>query len=348
MDVFLSLTLVVALAWIAMTGLIRWAPALDLMDYPGGRKQHAHGTPVVGGLAIAISLLPLSAHYAQDPLTVSAWGLGSLLLMLLGWLDDISELHPVRRLLLHVLAGSFLIPPGLVLQHLGNITGLGVLQLGWLAIPLTLFAVAASINAMNMIDGVDGLLGMVTLPALVMISYLAHRAGLPLERLIAAALAVSLLVFLVFNFRFPWVKHARVFMGDAGSTLMGFNLAFLVISLAVKGAMPGVLALYLLCLPLLDTAGVIVRRRLRGVSAATPGRDHLHHILLDAGFSVRATATLMGAVSLLLAAGGVAAWLMGVTEFALFVIFLIMLVAYLLAFRSVQQAAGILRQLIRV
>lgn len=343
----MMLMLVAATAWLAMVVLIRLAPRLHLMDHPGGRKHHAWGTPVIGGLAMMLALWPVMLSYDLDPLWISAWGLGSLLLMLLGWLDDISELNPVHRLLLHVLAGSFLLPPGLILSDLGDLFGLGAVNPGWLAVPLTLFSVAAAINASNMIDGIDGALGMVSLPALGIMAWLASKANLPLETLIALSLSVSLAVFLVFNFRFPWVKQARAFMGDAGSTLIGFNLAFLAISLTVKGAMPPVLALYLLALPLLDTAGVIVRRRLRGVSAALPGRDHLHHILLDAGFSVRTTASILGALAMLLGAGAAMACSMGVPEWLLFAGFISLMALYLTSFRSVQRAVGVLRRLSR-
>ena len=346
-DLILPLVLVAASAWLAMVVLIKLAPRLHLVDHPGGRKHHAQGTPVVGGLAVFLSLWPLAFAYDLDSLWVSAWGLGSLMLMLLGWLDDISELNPTWRLLLHVLAGSFMLPPGLVLEQLGDLIGLGPVLLAGMAIPVTLFAVASAINAMNMIDGIDGALGMVSLPALGIMAWLAFSADLPLETLIALSLSVALAIFLVFNFRFPWVSHARAFMGDAGSTLLGFNLAFLAISLAVKGAMPPVLALYLLALPLLDTAGVILRRRLRGVSAATPGRDHLHHILLDAGFSVRTAASIMGALSVLLGAGAVLAYQLGLPEWVLFMGFFMLLAVYLRSFRSVQSAVGILQRLSR-
>lgn len=150
-------------------------------------------------------------------------------------------------------------------------------------LPLTLFAVAASINATNMLDGVDGLLGTVTAVALGGVLYVAFDAGLWVEFTLAACLLVGTGVFLLFNLPFPWSAHASVFLGDAGSTLIGFNLAYLLIAFAVKGALAPVLALYLLALPLLDAAGVMTRRSLRGVPSATAGRDHLHHILLDAG-----------------------------------------------------------------
>lgn len=346
MNVFLTCSLSVALSLIVIMAGIRLAPALGLMDQPGGRKQHARQTPVVGGIALVAALLPM-AFLPVDPVLRDVWGFGTLMLFLLGWLDDISNLGSRLRFLLHLLAGLFLVPAGLVLQHLGDITGFGVLELGLLAVPVTLFAVSAGINAMNMVDGIDGLLGVLTVVPLALIASIAHKAGLVFERDLALCLLAGMGVFLAFNFRFPWVQHAHTFMGDAGSTVIGFNLAFLLISLAVHGAMPGVLALYLLALPLLDAAGVILRRRLRGVSAATPGRDHLHHLLLDAGFSVRGSATLLGAFALLTAAGGTLAWRLGAAESWLFAGFLALLGGYVFWFRSVQSGLALLRRLTR-
>lgn len=347
MDALLICSLSMSVALVVMLLAIRLAEPMGLVDSPGGRKHHDQHTPAVGGLALVAALVPMVAVPAPQLLS-DAWAFGTLMLFLLGWLDDIRNLGTRQRLVLHLVAGLFLVPAGMVLEHLGNITGLGVLQLGMLAVPVTLFAVAAGINAMNMIDGIDGLLGILTVVPLTFVAVIAHDAGLIFERGLALCLLAGMLVFLAFNFRFPWVQRAHVFMGDAGSTVIGFNLAFLLIVLAVKGVMPSVLALYLLALPLLDAAGVILRRYLRGVSLVTPGRDHLHHLLLDAGFSVRSTAVLLGAFALLIAASGMLAWRLDFSEAWLFACFLVILCGYVFWFRSVQSGLTLLRRLIRV
>jgi len=327
-----------ALTLLSLIFLIRLAPVLGLMDAPGGRKRHARQTPVVGGLAIAFGLLPLLALLPSQFTTVFFWFTASAFLLLVGLADDIWDISPLQKLLAHVLSGVFLVMAGLHLTDLGHLLSSDLIELPvWVGVPLTLFAVATAINGMNMIDGIDGLLGLVAAVPLTLIMWLAWHAGLVFEFALAGSLLMGLLVFLMFNFRFPWVQHASVFLGDTGSTLVGFNTAWLVISLAVKGVIPPVLALYLMALPLLDMMGVILRRRLRGVSWATPGRDHLHHILLDAGFSVPMTSLLLAALALLFAGGGLLSWSLGAPEAGLFAVFVMLLVAYVLLSRSVQR-----------
>lgn len=343
MNIVLMCGMSVALALVTIIVGIRFAPLLGMVDHPGGRKLHAKQMPVVGGMTLMAALVPM-VFALPHPTGVSAWGLGCLMLFLLGWLDDVSNLGTLQRFLMHLLAGLFLVPPGLVLDHLGDIAGFGQLNLGMLAIPVTVFAVAAGINAMNMVDGVDGLLGMLTVVPLLLLIGVSQQYGLLFERDIALCLLAGVIVFLAFNFRFPWVSHVSTFMGDAGSTVVGFNLAFLLISLAVKGALPPVIGLYFVALPLLDAAGVILRRRLRGISVSTPGRDHLHHMLLDAGFSVRSTCLLLGAVALLLGSGALLAWRLGVSETAMFCFFVVMLALYVIWTRSAQSAIATMRR----
>ena len=333
-----------ALTLLSLLILIRLAPSLGLMDSPGGRKQHARLTPVVGGLAIAVGLLPVLVLLPAHTMTMLAWLAGTVLLVLVGLADDIWDISALQKLFAQAVSGVFLVAAGLVLTNLGHLLGNDLLQLSWLGIPLTVFAVASAINGVNMMDGVDGLLGLVAAVPLTLVVWLAWHAGLAFEFALAGCLLLGLLIFLMFNFRFPWTAQASVFLGDTGSMLIGFNLALLLISLAVKGVMPPVLALYFLALPLLDLLGVILRRRLRGVPAATAGRDHLHHILLDAGFSVPATALLLGSLALLFACGGLLFWRLGMHESVLFLIFLCVLFGYVLLSRSVQRMVMALRQ----
>lgn len=335
----LSLLITVAaltgsLTVVALIVLRRWAHSLGLVDHPGGRKHHEHVTPVVGGIALGIGLLPLVFFWNQAPTPLLSWGLTALVLLFLGLIDDVIEMSSTQRLLMHVLAGASLIPAGLSLTHLGDLLGRGDVLLGWVAIPLTLFAVATAINAYNMIDGLDGLLALVGLVPLTILLVLSAQAGLIWEATLSAALVAGLVAFAFFNVRFPWVPRASVFMGDAGSTVVGFSIGWLVISVAMKDAMPPVMALYLMMLPLMDTAAVIYRRRVRRVSAATPGRDHLHHILLDMGFNVRMTVLLMAAIALLLAAAGLLMWEMGTSDLVMLSVFFGVTIFYCISTRK--------------
>lgn len=329
----LSSALSAAFTLIALLLLKRWAGAWGLLDHPSGRKSHTHPTPVVGGLALAVGLTPLVFLAGLYSLPLMCWGITAGLLLVLGLIDDVIEMSSTQRLLAHLLAGFSLFPMGLMLSHLGLIWGDEILMLGWLSVPITLFAVAAAINAFNMIDGLDGLLALVCLTPLMVLASLASHAGMAWEAILAATLASGVGVFALFNVRFPWVSRASVFMGDAGSTVLGFSIAWLCISLAMQGAMPPVLALFLIMLPLMDTAGVIYRRVIRKVSAATPGHDHLHHLLLELGFGVRTTVLLMAAFNALFAFGGVLMWVLGVPDAVMLLVFVLVTVIYCVSSR---------------
>lgn len=335
-----------ALTLLSMPLLILAAPHLRLMDNPGGRKQHQRVTPLVGGMAIAVGLLPVLACMHVQTLQPLMWLLGMLTMLALGVLDDRSELKASDRFLLHITIGLLLFGADRELVSLGDLIGFGPLVLGWLALPVTLFSVAAAINSMNMVDGVDGLLGTLSAIPLGAVMFISWQAGQVFEFALSGCLFISILVFLLFNFRFPWTRHARVFMGDAGSTLIGFSLAWLLISEARLGAMPPVLALYLLALPLMDTAGVICRRYMAGLSASTPGRDHLHHILLDAGLSEAMTVVTLGAASLLITVMGLFLHYHGVDDYYLFLGFIFMLGCYIGMSTSASAVASRLRRYI--
>lgn len=331
--IILIAVMTMAIAAIAMPLLIRQAPRLGLVDQPGGRKSHEAATPVVGGLALVISLLPLAAWAWRGDLDILMFFPGAFLLLAISLADDMLDLDRMVRTLAHVGIAFIPVSQGVVLESFGGILGSEPLTLAWLAVPVSVFAVVSAINAMNMVDGVDGLLGMLSLIPLLFCAWLAARAGLMPEAALALVLSSSLLVFLLFNFRFPWVARAHVFMGDQGSTVLGFALAWLLISLSRADAMPPFLALYLLAVPLMDMAGVILRRLLGGRSPYMPGRDHLHHMLIEAGFSVRSTALVLSACAALLASGGMLLWRLGAPEWLAFLLFLGILLGYLLASR---------------
>ncbi len=325
--------------------LLEHAPSLGLIDNPGGRKAHSRVTPLIGGLIIFAGLwaLPVTSHDLLGAMQILVLG---LLTVIIGVLDDRHELSARVRFMVHLVAGlGMSLWAGVALTHVGDLVGTGVLALGILSIPVSCFAVAAAMNAYNMIDGVDGLAGaLATLPVAVVLVLGLQAEHEPLIGL-SLALLGGLGVFLLLNFPFPWRDHAACFLGDTGSTLLGLMVAWLLIASAQAGLMRPVFALYLLAIPLADTAGVMLRRILRGVSLVTPGRDHLHHIFIDAGMSPRHATYLIVALALLVASVGLVCELRGVPEWVLFVLFLIFIIANMLLLRSVERAKTTLRRL---
>jgi UDP-GlcNAc:undecaprenyl-phosphate GlcNAc-1-phosphate transferase len=213
-----------------------------------------------------------------------------------------------------VAATTFVLVSGVAIRYFGNLFGTGNLGTGPLAVPFTVFAIVSVMNAINLTDGLDGLAGGVSLIALLFLLYFAVLAEHGPVAYMAIAFIGSVIGFLYFNL-FP----ARTFMGDAGSLTLGFVLSALSVLLMFDGrAVPGViqpitLAL-IICLPIMDTVSVMIRRLLKGQKLSDPDNRHLHHVLLSLQFSKWATVRIIylmmvGFGVLALALRGSAEWM---------------------------------------
>ena len=319
----------------------RVAPAVGLIDSPCARKSHEGEIPLVGGIAIFGSLL---IAMASADLFVDHWPFfaAASLLVLIGAWDDISGVSPPVRLVVQSLALLIITAVGGVyLEDLGNIfPAIGVLSLGWMAIPFTVFAGVGAINAFNLSDGVDGVCGTLALVALAGLGIAAGVAGQTSELLLIATLIGGVVGFLVFNVRLPQRRQASVFLGDAGSYLLGLSVMYLAIRLSQgpERAIQPVTALWFCILPLLDTIGVLLRRLRRGRSPFSPDREHIHHVFLLAKFSVTATWIGLTLVAVLGAAFGLLGVFAGIPESVMFAGFLIVSVAYYGMFTRVWKA----------
>jgi UDP-GlcNAc:undecaprenyl-phosphate GlcNAc-1-phosphate transferase len=174
-------------------------------------------------------------------------------------------------------------------------------------VPFTVFMVVALINALNMADGVDGLTGVVVLAALSMFAAAGLYAGDAALVAVIAAVAGAVLGFLVFNLRRPGLPRARVFLGNGGSALLGLVIAWASLRLSQNPAHPvtAILLPWLLVPPVVDAVALVIRRALQGRSPFAADRNHMHHLMLDAGFRPSLVALSLGAVTLL--CGGTAA-----------------------------------------
>lgn len=316
----------VCVALIAL--LIRPARSWGWVDHPASRKHHPTSVPLVGGVAMCVayglSLLALPARPDACPALLIAM----VLLTLIGLYDDLRVTRPAIRFLFQGAAVLVMtLGGGVTLHNLGNLFGPGeVILSGGVALLFTLFCVVGVINAFNMIDGLDGLAGGLALIAAGWLIVLLRNAPLAHVGDHDALLALLMVVagFLCFNLRHPWRSRASVFMGDAGSTLLGFVLAWFLVRLSQgqEAAMAPMTAVWLLALPLMDTIAVIIHRLCIGHNPFVADRRHLHHLLLSRGLSDgRATACLLIA-ALLTGAAGVAAHELGVPEYLQFYAFL--------------------------
>lgn len=281
------------LAAAALTFLMLWllqpvAHRFGLIDVPNGRKDHAHPTPVIGGLAMAIGILLTGWTLLQAPGTpLLAFTLGSSLLIVVGLLDDKHDLPWWLRICAQVTAALLMIYVGGVrVEHIGPLFGLGDTSLGFLAVPFTVFATVGVINAINMSDGADGMAGSLVLTAVVMLGAAAWYSGNDLMAQRVVILAGAVAAFLWFNMRFPWRPRAHVFMGNAGSAFLGFSVVWIAFRLTQNPGHPvsPVLALWLLPVPVIDCLVVMTRRVRMGRSPFKADHNHIHHILRESGF----------------------------------------------------------------
>jgi UDP-GlcNAc:undecaprenyl-phosphate GlcNAc-1-phosphate transferase len=255
---------------------------------------------------------------------VLAWS--SAIVFLTGLIDDRTHVRVPIRFTLQILALLCMIWVGHVqLYNFGFLFWEGWLGLGALAVPITVFSALGVINAFNMMDGMDGLSGSLALIALGGLAFLAGRGGFVEEHAVLLIVFGAVLGFLLLNFRFPWRQRALVFLGDSGSSWLGFVMAWMFIALSqddpaagITRAYAPITAVWLFGLPLMDTTYVMLRRAREGQPIFGADRHHLHHVFLRSGFSVRQTWAALVGVALLMAVVGVYAELRHWPEWGMF------------------------------
>lgn len=327
------------------------ARRLGLVDHPGGRKQHDGAIPVIGGLvifaALALSYIGFENTLSVQSLTFIAC---AGLMVLVGQLDDLFDLHWSIRIAAQTLAALAMIYiAGLQADNLQDVFGFAGSNVGLLAVPFTVFIVVGVINALNMSDGVDGLAGTLSLVSLALFTGFALYSGdaPQAERLLA--ICAALVGFLIWNQRLPWQPRARVFLGNGGSMLLGFIIAWTAVRLTQNPAHPvsPVLGPWTLALPLIDCVTLMFRRWRQGKSPFAADRHHMHHMLLDAGMRPTAVVLVLGGLSLLLGLGAAFAIKLGVYRPMLVLLFLVLLAGWYVFSRDYDLAVARLRRLVR-
>jgi len=306
-----------------------------LLDHPNERKVHTSVTPMVGGLAIFIALAIAVFWTMPSTPFIQALALGSLLMLITGMADDRFKLTAALRFLVQIGACLLMILYGDVrLEDFGRLIYNGVLTLGFLAGPITIFSALGVINACNMIDGMDGLAGIIFTVAAAGMALFATLAGQGTVLWILLLSISAVLGFMALNARLPWNKKARVLLGDGGSLLLGFILAWSFISLGsdhnengARAFMP-MTAVWLLALPLLDTTSLMWRRWRSGRSPFGADQNNLHHAFLRAGFSVEQTWLIITAAALAAGAVGVLFQLTHTPDYISFWTFMAVAITY--------------------
>lgn len=300
--------LMFAITVLVMRLLIHAAPRLGLVDAPSAHRHHDAPTPLVGGIAIFIGFF-FGILAADLPLsTFRPLFLGCGILVLVGVLDDVHELSSTSRFIAQILASLVMVYyGGVALYSLGNLVGSGAVMLGVVAVPVTVFATVGVINAMNMVDGMDGLAGTLFLVAFGALAWVSGNSGVRADQPILIMIMLGVSCFLLFNARFGLRTRAAVFLGDAGSMFLGFVLCWYLVRYSQEPYrfIDPVTALWLLAVPLIDTVSVMLRRMLYRASPFEADRTHMHHLLLHAGLRVDAVLVVMLLVAVAAAAFGI-------------------------------------------
>ena len=314
-----------------MIRLVDWT---GLIDKPCNRKHHAGEIPQVGGLSIYIAFSISISIFLETTAEINLFVIASALMVYVGVLDDKYDLSVRSRLFAQFLIASLIIF-GLELgfDNLGDILGFGDVELGLLGVVFTYLAVMAAINAYNMIDGMDGLLGTIALNTILSMAILAYFHNNAFLSGFYLIFSFVLLPFILANLGvFPF-KGQKVFMGDAGSMFIGFAVisTFLIFNYNESSEdlkYRPVVMLYVVGLPLIDMIAIMYRRIKKGKSAFQADRDHIHHIFLRGGFSEKNTLIIIAFFSVLLSVLGILLELSKVEEYKMLFIFLCVFFIY--------------------
>lgn len=266
---------------ILMPVLINLAYKLKLVDIPNSRKIHSDPIPRIGGFAMALgAVLPIVLWAPMTRFVMSVL-LGAAVLVAFGLIDDLKNIGFKEKFFGQIIAALIVILyGGLKIQSLGGLIPGNYILPDWISIPLTLVVIVAVTNAINLSDGLDGLAGGITLLTFLFIGYLAYQVKAQTFEVIALAMVGSIFGLLRFN-----THPATVFMGDAGSQLLGF--VAITITLAVTRRTPEIspiLGLFIIGMPIVDTVSVMVDRILAGRSPFKADKNHLHHKIMNLGF----------------------------------------------------------------
>ena len=276
-----------------MTPVVKtFAYKVGAIDVPkDNRRMHKEPIPRLGGLAIFFSFIITSLIFCKlSPALVSIW-IGGLILCVLGTLDDIYRLHWLVKLIVQIAAAALAVVNGVSIDQI-NLGG-GYLHLGVWSYPLTILWITGLTNAINFIDGLDGLACGVSAICACSICGVTLLMGDFSSALITAILAAACFGFLPFN-RNP----ARIFMGDTGALFLGFTLAVISVEGVFKlhTLISLLIPVSIFALPLFDTLFAILRRVLHGKSPFSADRGHLHHRLVDMGFTQKETVGILYAI----------------------------------------------------
>ncbi|HAT8499808.1 UDP-N-acetylglucosamine--undecaprenyl-phosphate N-acetylglucosaminephosphotransferase [Vibrio vulnificus] len=344
---FLELSFIFFSSFATLFLMRKVAKRIGLVDKPNARKLHNGAVPLVGGLSIC---LVLAQYLTFNPDTIEHSWLYLLcicVLTIVGAVDDKADLSfKVRLGIQAILSIVMMKVAGLELNNLGDMFGIGEVSLGWAGSLITIVAVIGAINAFNMVDGIDGLLGglsIVTFGALAFLLQVDSQHGLAY---LCVVIIVAMLPYIFMNLGILG-RERKVFMGDAGSMMIGFTVIWLLLGVSQTGSseplMRPVTALWLIAVPLMDMAAIMIRRIRRGDSPFKPDREHLHHIFQRLGLGPQQTLVAICFIASLYAGFGIYGEATNISEVTMFVLFISCFVIYSIILAYIWKITSFLR-----
>lgn len=297
LKVVLSFSVSFLLTFIAIPKIIRVSYRKMLMDVPGVRSSHSQKVPRLGGVAIYFSVMIVTSIFSTDMLHTIKYFTGAMvLLFFIGLMDDLLVVAPRKKIITQIICALMIVVGSDI--RIESFFGLfGVFELPYLiSVLFTTFSIVLIINSYNLIDGIDGLAGGVGIIISLCFVFIFFRLfDYPMGYL-AIALSASLLAFLYFNLS----SQYKIFMGDTGSMVVGYLIAFMAIKFMNLSSMPWVtiknspiIAISILIVPLIDTLSVIIIRLMKRGSPFIADQNHIHHRLLRLGFTHVQTAIII-------------------------------------------------------
>lgn len=325
-----------ALATFVSTVLALWAGRKFALKYgfadrPGGRKRHDNPVPPIGGLAILPMFLVFSHFAGLDSIVPWPLMVGVSTLLIMGAIDDAIAIKPFVKFAIMVWTACFVVIFGEAqIGNLGNLFGFGPVELGFVSKGFTVMCLVLLMNAVNMMDGVDGLAG--GFCALVAFWFMVVCAGVGQWETFSALaiLLAAILGFLGFNMRAPWRKSASIFMGDSGSLCLGLILGWFSIKLTQGAGAPlePVTVIWIIALPVIDAFALFIARSARGLHPFNADRRHLHHRFIDAGVSPGRTTVIILSIVALMAVVGFVSEDLHIPAVALFMAWMVIFILH--------------------
>ena len=326
----------------------KFAKKIGLVDMPNARKHHNGAIPLVGGISICISILYFLLNNPNVLPSTELYAVSILLLVGVGALDDKFDLSfKLRFVIQAALSVAMMVIGGIELNTIGDIFGSGeVVTLGWFGYLVTVLAVVGAINAFNMVDGIDGLLGglaIVTFAALAVLLKVDSQHGLAY---LCVVFIAAIVPYILMNLGILG-RERKVFMGDAGSMMIGFTVIWLLLGASQEPSetlMRPTTALWLIAIPLMDMAAIMFRRVRRGDSPFKPDREHLHHIFQRLGCTPRQTLAIISLIASAFAGFGIYGELNGISESTMFALFMLCFLGYTVAMSYVWRITSWVRR----